>query len=435
MHVRGRAILGAVRVPPPALQAPPLAALVFVLLALVCPLPAVAAPDAPTVVSWLSGQRERNGIPGALTEQPDWSAACAAHMSYIAQNGGVLTHQETTGAPGYSSAGSWAGMNSVLSTGSWTTADHDPFENAPIHLAQMLAPAMATSGASNGSGLCITTWPGYNRAAPAATTIYTYPGPGTTIYPVQNVRESPLTPQAALGLSENGNGPTIYAFGVAPSGGYYGQPKLVGASLTGPAGAVPVVTADWTNTTFGSALPPGTALIIPTTPLQNGATYTAHVTMRAAADTQDVTRDWSFVTGATTQALPGGVLPPQATTPPAAGAGATPAPATTAQPGSGATAAPAAPILKLSGSVRRLGGRTVRVRLIAPAALIGRPVRVVAVAAGGRHTRLVRRHLRATRGTLTLRVPRRTVALVLSVPASGAGSAAVATLRLRVTPA
>ena len=53
--------------------------------------------------------------------------------------------------------------------------------------------------------------------------------------------------------------------------------------------------------------------------------------MRAAADTQDVTRDWSFVTGATTQALPGGVLPPPATTPPAAGAGATPAPATTAR--------------------------------------------------------------------------------------------------------
>jgi len=399
--------------------------LALVVLVLASPARALAAPDSGTVLSWLSGQRERNGIPGALTERADWSGACAAHMSYVALNGGVLTHQEVAGQPGYSDAGNWAGTHSVLSTGTWTTADRDPFENAPIHLAQMLAPALAESGASNASGLCITTWPGYDRPVPAATTVYTYPGPGTTIYASQNVRESPFTPQSALGLSENGNGPTIYAFGVAPSGGYYGQPKLVGASLTGPAGAVPVVTADWTNTTFGAALAPGTALIIPTTPLQSGATYTASVTMHAAADAQDTTRTWTFAAGATAQALPGGVLPPTPTpTPdpaPAAGGGAPPAPLPPPASSSPAGATPqgTAAGAGLAGRVRRLGPRRVRVRLRVPRAGAGHRMIVDAVGAGGRVSRIASRSIRGTSPILHLRIPRDTVALLVIAPADG----------------
>ena len=445
MHVRGRsgrrttlesgasprATIVVMRVPSPVRRASPVAMLAFVLFALVASPPALAAPDSGTVVSWLSGQRERNGIPGGLTERADWSAACAAHMSYIAQNGGILTHQEVSGQPGYSDAGNWAGPRSVLSTSSWTTAGRDPLENAPVHLAQMLAPALTTSGVSNGLGLCITTGPGYDRPAPAATTIYTYPGPGTTIYPVQNVRESPFSPQAKLGLSENGNGPTIYAFGVAASGGYSGQPKLVSASLTGPAGAVPVVSADWTNPDFGPALPPGTALIIPTTPLQSGVTYSAQVTMRAASDAQDVTRVWSFAAGATSQALPGGVLPSD----PAPA----PAPAPVADPGSswapaarpaGSATPPGTVVVAagLSGRVRRLDPRHVRVRLRVPRTSLGHRMGVDAVASDGRVTRVASRWIRGTRPILHLHVPRDTTALLVRIPAGGVS----ASLRLRV---
>ncbi len=409
--------------------------LALVVLVLASPARALAAPDSGTVLSWLSGQRERNGIPGALAERTDWSGACAAHMSYVALNGGVLTHQEVAGQPGYSAAGAWAGTNSVLSTGTWTTADHDPFENAPIHLAQMLAPALAESGASNGSGLCITTWPGYDRPAPAATAIYTYPGPGTTIYPVQNVRESPFTPQAKLGLSENGNGPTIYAFGVAASGGYLAQPKLVTASLTGPAGAVPVITADWTNPDFGPGLPPGTALVIPTVPLQSGATYSAQVTMRAASDAQDVTRTWSFAAGATPQALPGGVLPPD---PAPAPVPAPPAPpvAAPAAPGAGDAATTqnvVAPSPRISGTIRRLGPRRLRVRLTLPRTSLGLTVRVAAVVTRGHSVEVATRRVRSTSAILHLRVPRGTTALLVRVRAApGTDPTAIARGRLTV---
>ncbi|HVP02879.1 MAG TPA: hypothetical protein VMT10_09955 [Solirubrobacteraceae bacterium] len=404
-----------------------LAPLALLVLVLAAPARALAAPDSATVLSWLSGQRERNGIPGALAERADWSADCAAHMAYVAQNGGVLTHVETPGAPGYTADGAWAGKNSVLTTGTWTTADHDPFENAPVHLAQMLAPALAESGASNGSGLCITTWPGYDRPAPAATTIYTYPGPGTTIYPSQTVRESPITPQAALGLPETGNGPTIYAFGVAPTGGYYGQPKLVSASLTGPGGAVPLATTDWaSNTAFAAALPAGTALVIPTKPLQTGASYTATVTMRASADPQDTTRTWSFITGAVTQALPGGTLPAGASAP----ASSTSSSTGTVAPAAPATGAPAASgaahaLATLAGSVRRLDARHVRVRLRFAAASVGLRARIAAIGRGGRVTGVGVRRVRARSAILHLRVPPDTVSLRVVVPGA-------AVLRLNV---
>ncbi len=395
-----------------------LASAVVVMLLLAPAAPAVAAPDGATVLGWLSAQREHNGIPGALAEQADWSAGCAAHMSYIAQNGGVLRHDEVTGQPGYSDAGNWAGTHAVLSTGSWTAADRDPFEHAPIHLAQMLAPSLTTSGVSNAQGLCITTWPGYLRAAPTATSIVTYPGPGTTIYAAQTVREGPFTPQAKLGIPETGNGPTIYAFGVAPGAVYGGQPKLVSASLTGPAGAVPLVTADWTNADFGAYLAPGTALLIPTTPLTSGASYSASVTMRASGDAQDVTHAWSFGAGAVTQAVLSASPTPPATPPPAPVQVPVP-PGSTPVDGGTTT-------LSATGSIRRLGTRTVRVRLTLPAISVGQQLRIVAVARGGRQHRLASRRVRTTVLTLTLRLPRKTAQLRVSVRA-GAGQP----LRLR----
>ena len=398
-----------------------LAAVVVVALLLTPATPALAAADGATVLRWLSAQREHSGIPAALAEQADWSAGCAAHMSYIAQNGGVLRHDEVQGQPGYSDAGNWAGTHAVLSTGSWTAADRDPFEHAPIHLAQMLAPALTTSGVANAQGLCITTWPGYLRPAPAATSIVTYPGPGTTIYPTQTVREGPFTPHAKLGIPESGNGPTIYAFGIAPGAVYGGQPKLVSAALTGPAGAVPLVTADWTNADFGAYLAPGTALLIPTTPLTSGASYNASVTMRAAADAQDVTHSWSFSAGTVTQAVlgapPAPLTPP--VVPPAPGPGNVP-PATGSPPGAGG------PALTATGSIRRLDARTVRVRLTLPAASIGHRLRIVAVARGGRQHSVSSRRVRTAVVTMTLSLPRKTAQLRISVLA-GAGHV----LRLR----
>jgi hypothetical protein len=113
----------------------------LVALALFCAmlLPAgAAAISGPEIVQRLSQQREANGIPGGLVERPDWSVGCAKHNYYGAQTG-ELRHSEDPSSPYYSAEGDWAAENSVLASGSsWSR--ENPWEEAPIHLIQLLAP-------------------------------------------------------------------------------------------------------------------------------------------------------------------------------------------------------------------------------------------------------------------------------------------------------
>jgi len=107
------------------------------------------------------------------------SDGCAKHDRYGAADG-VLTHGEDPAWPGYSPEGDQAGKTSVLYAGGgpWT-GSRNPFENAPIHLHQLLAPRMDRLGAAEVSGYgCATTLASRKRPAPATDITCSYPGDG-----------------------------------------------------------------------------------------------------------------------------------------------------------------------------------------------------------------------------------------------------------------
>jgi hypothetical protein len=255
-------------------------------------LPAVPSAEAqPTAVTsaqaiaWLNAQRVANGIPGGITDNPAWDQACAAHNNWVMLNPNAANpHIETPGTPGYTTDGAFAGATAVLGGEDWSASSQypwgveDPWEMAPIHLMQLLGPALSVTGYAPGPPGCMITWAGYQRPAPPTPQLLTYPGNGTNfIYPSEVAGEWPFTPNDFVGLAENATtGPYLYVLGYGTGPG-----TLSAASLTGPVGPVPVATVDDATTgalgDLGAYLPPG-GIIIPTTPLQPGATYTASVT-------------------------------------------------------------------------------------------------------------------------------------------------------------
>jgi hypothetical protein len=215
----------------------------------------------------LNDLRAANGIPAGITENVAWSAACAAHMSYLEQNDFAGDwHTEVPGRPGYSEAGKQAAGGSVLSNGPSLGVDPD-WQVSPFHMAQLLAPKLSVSGAVPG---CIFTWPGYKRPEPAQLSLYTFPGDGVA----------------------GATSPYLYAFAF---GGGVGDGTLRDATLVGPEGPVPLNVID--NHTAGAEgyLPPG-GVLSPAAPLDDNATYTAQVTFTSDAGLT-ATRRWSFSTG------------------------------------------------------------------------------------------------------------------------------------------
>ena len=231
-----------------------------------------AALSAAESIAMLNAQRAANGIPAEIRENPDWSRKCALHNAYQRENG-VLEHEEDPRRPGYTEDGNWAGTNSVLSTGGWSREGGNPFENAPIHLMQLLAPALAEMGIDGG---CATTWPGYVRAAPSRA-LYSYPGDGVRGIPYEQVAsERPFVPGDFVGLPEGTRtGPHLYVLSHAEG---RSVPVLQTATLTGPDGPVEVRSVTSQSPEVGAYLPPG-AILIPARPLRPKTTYRAHVAM------------------------------------------------------------------------------------------------------------------------------------------------------------
>jgi len=249
-------------------------------LALVCALPTPAGATAisgPEIVQKLSQQREANGIPGGLVERPDWSADCAKHNYYGAQTG-ELQHSEDPSSPYYSAEGNWAAENSVLSSGaSWSHGN--PWEEAPIHLIQMLAPQLSEMGAAeNDNHDCATTWPGYHRPEPASLTAYSYPGNGVSgVVPTERASESPTIPGNQVGLPEGtvtGRYLLAYLTGIDPSDG----PDVTAAATLSAGGtAVDLRVVDSTNEEIGGYMPQPSAFLIPAQPLKPQTAYQADV--------------------------------------------------------------------------------------------------------------------------------------------------------------
>jgi len=271
----------------------------LLVLALVCTLliPAgAAAISGAEIVQRLSQQREANGIPGGLIENPAWSADCAKHNYYGAQTG-ELRHSEDPSSPYYSAEGNWAAENSVLTSGgSWSQGN--PWEDAPIHLIQVLAPPLSEMGAAeNDNHNCATTWPGYQRPEPTSLTAYSYPGNGVSgVVPTERASESPSVPGDQVGLpggTATGRYLLAYLSGIDPSDA---PDVTVTATLTVAGAPVDLRVVDSTNEEIGGYMPQPSAFLIPAQPLKPQTAYQADVkwSMEGA---QIFEQRFSFTTG------------------------------------------------------------------------------------------------------------------------------------------
>jgi hypothetical protein len=262
---------------------------------------AVGATGAGSVaVMQLNVQRAANGIPAGLVEDQALTQGCLHHDHYMALNH-ILTHSEIPGTPGYTADGAFAGQNAVLAQGAdWSNGD--PYEFAPLHLDQLLAPRLSVLGSADAYGFsCTTTFPGWTRPDPPALAVYTYPGPGATIYPSEVAHELPWTPGDLVGIPQTARtGPNIIVLADAPGQSPQSNPAtLTNATLTGPTGPVTVKTADGTTEISPGGAPlagyisPG-GFVIPVAPLAPRTTYHAHVVVGFAG--VQTPHDWSFTT-------------------------------------------------------------------------------------------------------------------------------------------
>lgn len=270
-------------------------------LAAVAVTPAGAA-TAPRTIALLNAQRSANGLPAGIIEDAAASAACAKHDHYMALNN-MLTHSEDPNNPGYTPAGANVGQNAVLTQGSnWDSGN--PYEFAPLHLDQLLAPRLLTVGSADAFGFsCTTTFPGWTRPGPTAMTVYTYPGSGASIYPSEVARELPWTPGDLVGLSQpSRTGPTLFVLADAPNERPADNPAtLIDATVSGPSGPVLIKTVDGNTAlptgaqypTLAPYISPG-GFIIPVRPLIPGTVYHAHVVV--TLDGMQKVYDWSFTT-------------------------------------------------------------------------------------------------------------------------------------------
>jgi hypothetical protein len=266
-----------------------------VFIALAFPALAAAGAGGRQLVGYVNAMRDAHGIPAGITENPVSSFGCSMHNRYGALND-VLTHSEDPIAPGYTEAGAAAGAKGVLYRGMQWTADSDPFAHAPIHLHQLLAPRLDSMGAAESHGFGCATVGAHSRRAPAHNVTYTYPVDGMTGWQEGEVAEElPFTPGELIGIRPGtATGPYLYVLFDGPGVATIDTAQVTSASLTGPAGPVPVASVD--NTTRGLAgyLPVG-AQIIPRDRLAPGTTYTARITAMVGA--MRFRHRWSFTTG------------------------------------------------------------------------------------------------------------------------------------------
>lgn len=253
-----------------------------------------------SAVAALNAQRAANGIPAGIVHVPEWTRWCALHNAYGRINR-TLTHEESPSAPGYTPEGDRAGRSSVLSSGpGWDL--ENPWENAPIHLHQLLAPrldAMGIDVAANGYA-CATTLLSLNRPEPAVDAVYVYPGEGTRFRFEQSAGESPFTPGQLVGIpAGTKTGPYLFASFDGPGLYPLAQARMTQATLVGPDGPVEVRPVDNYTPGIAGYIPTG-GEVIALRPLRPKSSYTAHVRLEVTNIFEPapriVERTWSFVT-------------------------------------------------------------------------------------------------------------------------------------------
>jgi hypothetical protein len=268
----------------------PLAALALAaLVASVCAAPSAAVSPGKAIRS-LNAQRTANGIPGGITNVGSLTSGCRKHVQYLLLNSSpgatFVSHDEVPGKKGFSEAGREAGMRSVLSGSAgpgvrkefgkaFSKPSANPFENAPIHLAQTLAPGLLVSGFNvafrrSNAALCLTTQAPPTRAEPAATAVYTYPGDGARIYRGMSVNEAPYAPGQLVGIPQKRHtGPNIYVFVDGPDRLALPAATTIASVALKEASGKPVAVKSVSSSHPKlAALIPAGGVVIPTKPLR-----------------------------------------------------------------------------------------------------------------------------------------------------------------------
>ena len=243
---------------------------------LLAPAPASAVSDA-EAVALLNAQRARNGIPANLSLSPALSDGCAKHNAYIARNGGLLTHSEEPGRPGYTAEGAGlaggANKGEVLNAGPdrWDAERTNPWSDYPMHLWLIFHPIGGATGyAADGRTACMRF--GLDGGAPAG--VYSLPGNGATGVPAgaDSSRELPYSPGDLVGVSDTQAGPPIIIWRIG------GRADIARASLTSPAGAADVRIVDSRTPALDGTPHRFGSYVLPVAPLSAGAGYVLEVT-------------------------------------------------------------------------------------------------------------------------------------------------------------
>ena len=244
------------------------------------------------IVAKLNSERAALGIP-PVSLDASRTAACRAHNNYMRRNH-VLGHFETPGRPGYTNAGDRAARMSVLAgRSSW--ARHNPWRDAPIHLAQVYNPGLRTTGASdNGGYSCLFTYPNTRRNQDDK--VWTLPADGGSVVRAQTAFEGPSPPQTTVGIRNGAKtGPYLYVWSAGPSSSLLAPiTRLVSGTLIGPSGPVDVKLIDASR--VGSLANRGDGWLLPVKPLAANATYTATVILAPSVGLRRVTHSWTFHT-------------------------------------------------------------------------------------------------------------------------------------------
>lgn len=235
--------------------------------------PAARAADTPQILKLLNAERAANGIPAGVTENPVWNVACQLHNAYEHRYN-ELSHSETEGKPGYSSAGNLIAATSVLAQGIlWGPGD--PYDNAPFHLFDLLNPRISSTGAADSEGFgCVEIELGTQRPGPAAVTAYTFPGNHRRGVPVsQHADEMPETPAQAVGLGKKTTGPNLLVYFDGPwSNG--SRALISSATMNSSRGSVAL---RWIDNSSSNLLPPTGGILVPVSKLAPGTTYRVSV--------------------------------------------------------------------------------------------------------------------------------------------------------------
>jgi hypothetical protein len=235
--------------------------------------PAARAATPTQILALLNRERARNEIPAAIAENPAWTSSCLAHDAYEHANS-TLSHVETEGNPGFTTAGNLIAQTSVLAQGiKWGPGD--PYDNAPFHLFDLLNPRISSSGAADSDGFgCVEIELGTLRPPAAAVIAYSYPGNHKNGVPFsQHAAEQPETPGQALGLGKRATGPNMFVYFDGPwTNG--SRTRLTSATISSAHGGVAL---RWLDNTSSDLLAPTGAILVPVAPLRPATRYRVRV--------------------------------------------------------------------------------------------------------------------------------------------------------------